>query len=78
MITYKVLNYPSKELKAVKSGIAWLAIPFITCLPIFPVWFLFKGLWKIFIAYIFLVRLFRTNKTLPKAEINRQIGLNNK
>ena len=52
MNTYKVLQHDSKDLKAVKVGFAWLAIPFITCLPIFPVWFLFHGLWKIFIAYI--------------------------
>ena len=52
MKTYKVLQHPSKELKAVKSGFAWLAIPFITLLPVFPAWFLFRGLWKIFIAYI--------------------------
>ena len=52
MNTYKVLQHDSKDLKAVKIGFAWLAIPFITCLPIFPVWFLFRGLWKIFIAYI--------------------------
>ena len=52
MNTYKVLQHDSKDLKAVKVGFAWLAIPFITCLPIFPVWFLFRGLWKIFIAYL--------------------------
>ena len=52
MNTYKVLQHDSIDLKAVKVGFAWLAIPFITCLPIFPVWFLFRGLWKIFIAYI--------------------------
>ena len=52
MKTYKVLQHNTKELKAVKLGFAWLAIPFITCLPFFPAWFLFRGLWKIFIAYI--------------------------
>ena len=52
MNTYKVLQHDSKELKAVKAGFAWLAIPFITCLPMFPVWFIFRGLWKIFIVYI--------------------------
>ena len=52
MKTYKVLNHPTKEIKAVKTGFALLAIPFVTFLPIFPVWFLFRGLWKIFIAYI--------------------------
>jgi hypothetical protein len=52
MKTYKVLQHPSKELKAVKTGFAWLAIPFITFLPVFPAWFLFRGLWKIFTAYI--------------------------
>ena len=55
MNTYKVLQHDSKELKAVKAGFAWLAIPFITCLPILPVWFLFRGLWKIFIAYILII-----------------------
>ena len=52
MNTYKVLQHPTKKLKAVKTGFAWLAIPFVTCLPVFPAWFLFRGLWKIFIAYI--------------------------
>ena len=52
MNTYKVLQHPTKELKAVKTGFSWLAIPFVTFLPVFPVWFLFRGLWKIFIAYI--------------------------
>ena len=55
MKTYKVLQHPSKELKAVKAGFAWLAIPFITFLPVFPVWFLFRGLWKIFTAYILII-----------------------
>ena len=52
MNTYKVLQHPTKKLKAVKTGFAWLAIPFVSCLPVFPAWFLFRGLWKIFIAYI--------------------------
>ena len=52
MKTYKVFSHPTKEVKAVKTGFAWLAIPFVTFLPFLPVWFLFRGLWKIFIAYI--------------------------
>ena len=52
MSTYKVLQNSTNELKAVKTGFAWLAIPFVAFLPVFPVWFLFRGLWKIFIAYI--------------------------
>ena len=55
MKTYKVLQHPTKELKAVKSGFAWLAIPFVTFLPILPAWFLFRGLWRIFIAYILII-----------------------
>jgi hypothetical protein len=55
MNTYKVLQHPKKELKAVKTGFAWLAIPFVTCLPVFPAWFLFRGLWKTFIAYILII-----------------------
>ena len=27
-------------------------MPFVALLPFLPVWFLFRGLWKIFIAYI--------------------------
>ena len=49
MKTYKVLNHPTKQLEAVKSGIAWLAIPF------FPWWFLFRRLWMIFLSYILIV-----------------------
>ena len=52
MKTYKVFSHPTKEVKAVKTGFAWLAIPFVAFLPFLPVWFLFRGLWKIFIAYI--------------------------
>ena len=52
MKTYKVLNHPSKEIKAVKTGFAWLAIPFVTFLPFIPAWFLFRGLWKLFITYV--------------------------
>ena len=52
MKTFKVLHHPSKEIKAVKTGFAWLAIPFVTFLPFLPLWFLYRGLWKIFIAYI--------------------------
>ena len=49
MKTYKVLSHPHNELKAVKNGIAWLAIPF------FPWWFLFRRLWMIFLSYILIV-----------------------
>jgi hypothetical protein len=52
MTTYKVLQHPKKGLKAVKLGFAWLAIPFVAMLPIFPAWLLFRGLWKIFIVYV--------------------------
>ena len=52
MNTYKVLQHPTIVLTAVKTGFAWLAIPFVTFLPVLPVWFLFRGLWKMFIAYI--------------------------
>ena len=55
MKTFKVLSHPTKEVKAVKTGFAWLALPFVTLLPFLPVWFLFRGLWKIFIAYILII-----------------------
>ncbi len=49
MKTYKVLNHPTKELEVVKSGIAWLAIPF------FPWWFLYRRLWMMFLSYMLIV-----------------------
>jgi hypothetical protein len=52
MSTYKVLKHPSKDLIAVKTGFAWLAVFFVTFLPVFPAWFLFRGLWRIFISYL--------------------------
>ena len=52
MKTFKVLSHPTKEVKAVKTGFAWLALPFVALLPFLPVWFLFRGLWKHFIGYI--------------------------
>ena len=55
MKTYKVFTHPSKEVKAIKTGFAWLALPFVTLLPFLPLWFLFRGLWKIFIAYILII-----------------------
>ena len=52
MKTYKVFTHPSKEVKAVKTGFAWLAL---ILLPFLPVWFLFRGLWKFFIAYVLII-----------------------
>jgi hypothetical protein len=60
MRIYKVFSHPSKEVKAVKTGFAWLAIPFVTLLPFLPVWFLFRGLWKIFIAYTLTILILAT------------------
>ena len=52
MKTYKVFTHPSKEVNAVKTGFAWLAL---ILLPFLPVWFLFRGLWKFFIAYVLII-----------------------
>ena len=46
MSSYKVFKHPEKGFEAVKSGFAWLA-------PFNPVWPLFRGLWALFITYIF-------------------------
>ena len=46
MSSYKVFKHPEKGFEAVKSGFAWLA-------PFNPVWPLFRGLWMLFISYIF-------------------------
>jgi len=48
MSSYKVFKHPEKGFKAVKSGFAWLA-------PFNPVWPLFRGLWMLFITYIFVI-----------------------
>ena len=62
MSSYKVFKHPEKGFKAVKSGFAWLA-------PFNPIWPLFRGLWMLFITYIFFI--------LVLASVDAQIyGLN--
>ena len=48
MSTYKVFKHPEKGFEAVKSGFAWLA-------PFNPIWPLFRGLWLLFLTYIFVI-----------------------
>ena len=48
MSSYKVFKHPEKGFEAVKSGFAWLA-------PFNPIWPLFRGLWMLFISYIFFI-----------------------
>ena len=48
MSSYKVFKHPEKGFEAVKSGFAWLA-------PFNPIWPLFRGLWMLFITYIFCI-----------------------
>ena len=48
MNSYRVFEHEKRELKIVKVGFAWLA-------PFNPVWPLFRGLWLIFISYIFVI-----------------------
>ena len=48
MSSYKVFKHPEKGFEAVKSGFAWLA-------PFNPIWPLFRGLWMLFIRYIFFI-----------------------
>jgi len=48
MSSYKVFKHPEKGFEAVKSGFAWLA-------PFNPIWPLFRGLWVVFITYIFFI-----------------------
>ena len=62
MSSYKVFKHPEKGFEAVKSGFAWLA-------PFNPIWPLFRGLWMLFITYIFFI--------LVLASVDAQIyGLN--
>jgi len=48
MSSYKVFKHPEEGFEAVKSGFAWLAI-------FNPIWPLFRGLWMVFISYIFVI-----------------------
>ena len=48
MTSYKVFEHQKKSLKIVKVGFAWLA-------PFNPIWPLFRGLWLVFISYIFVI-----------------------
>ena len=48
MSSYKVFKHPEKGFEAVKSGFAWFA-------PFNPVWPLFRGLWMLFISYVFVI-----------------------
>ena len=48
MSSYKVFKHPEKGYEAVKSGFAWFA-------PFNPVWPLFRGLWTVFISYVFVI-----------------------
>jgi len=63
MSSYKVFKHPKNGFQAVKSGFAWIA-------PFNPIWPLFRGLWMLFIIYIFSI--------LVLASIDAQIyGLDN-
>jgi len=48
MSSYKVFKHPEKGFEAVKSGFAWFA-------PFNPIWPLFRGLWMLFVTYIFFI-----------------------
>ena len=48
MSSYKIFKHPEKGFEAVKSGFAWLA-------PFNPIWPLYRGLWALFITYIFFI-----------------------
>ena len=48
MTSYKVFEHEKKSHKIVKVGFAWFA-------PFNPFWPLFRGLWLIFISYIFVI-----------------------
>ena len=48
MSSYRVFKHPEKGFEAVKSGFAWLA-------PFNPIWPLFRGLWVVFVTYIFFI-----------------------
>ena len=48
MASYKVFEHHKKSHTIVKVGFAWLA-------PFNPIWPLFRGLWIVFISYIFVI-----------------------
>ena len=48
MTSYKVFEHHKKSHEIVKIGFAWFA-------PFNPIWPLFRGLWLVFISYIFVI-----------------------
>tara|TARA_B110000259_G_scaffold127366_1_gene143992 strand:- start:214 stop:597 length:384 start_codon:yes stop_codon:yes gene_type:complete len=49
MNSYRVFKHETKEIKPVKVGFAWLAIPLNLG------WFISRGLWKVFFSYIIII-----------------------
>lgn len=49
MNSYRVYKHKSKEIKVVKVGFAWFAIPLNL------IWFMHRGLWKVFFSYILII-----------------------
>tara|TARA_B100000795_G_scaffold239134_1_gene200629 strand:+ start:2491 stop:2874 length:384 start_codon:yes stop_codon:yes gene_type:complete len=49
MNSYQIYKHKTKEVKTVKVGFAWLAIPFNLG------WFISRGLWKVFFSYILII-----------------------
>ena len=49
MNSYQVYKHKTKEIKSVKVGFAWLAIPFNLG------WFISRGLWQVFFSYILII-----------------------
>ena len=49
MNSYLVYKHKTNEIKAVKSGFAWLAIPLNLG------WFISRGLWKVFFSYVLII-----------------------
>ena len=52
MNSYRFYKHKTKEIKTIKSGFAWLAIPFNLG------WFIYRGLWQIFFTYILIILFF--------------------
>ena len=49
MSSYQVFKHKTKGIKAIKVGIAWVALPLNLG------WFISRGLWKIFFMYILII-----------------------
>ena len=52
MNSYRIYKHKTKKKVAIKTGFAWLAIPFNLA------WFIYRKLWKVLFSYVLIILFF--------------------